>query len=212
MPPLAVAIAARAQTMRLRASLAIGVAALALSSAGFAAFEIMHRPPGVESPAPVLGGPFELVDHTGKRVTEADYRGKAMLMFFGYTYCPDVCPMSLMNVAEALRLLGREAGRVAPLFVSVDPERDTPARLAEYVAAFDSRIVGLSGSPEQIARAARAYRVYYAKHERAGTGNYLVDHSAFLYVMDRTGRFVSYLRHTDTPETMAGAIRSALAR
>ena len=198
--------------MRLRASLAIGLAALALCGAGFAAFEIAHRPSGEESAPPMLGGPFELVDHTGRRVTDADYRGKAMLVFFGYTYCPDVCPTTLMTVAEALRRLGRDADRIAPLFVSVDPGRDTPARLAEYVAAFDARIVGLTGSPAQIARAAHAYRAYYAKHERAGSGDYLVDHSAFLYVMDRAGRFVTHLRHTDSPETVAAALRAALSR
>jgi protein SCO1/2 len=214
--------------MRLRSSLLLGCALIAAGAAGFALFEIMKpdstRGPaspasagsvsaGSASTAPIsVGGPFALTDHTGKRVTEADYRGRVILVFFGYTYCPDVCPATLNNISDALRLLGDRADEVAPLFISVDDGRDDLKRMAEYVAAFDRRVVGLVGSAEEIAAAAKAYRIYYAKREREAPNDYLMDHSAYVYVMDRDGRYVTHLRATDTPEKIAETVRPLLDR
>ncbi|MFT8243171.1 SCO family protein [Roseomonas sp. BN140053] len=157
-----------------------------------------------------LGGPFTLVDQTGKTVTDADYRGKVVVIFFGYSFCPDVCPTELSVVASAMDLLGADADRVQPLFVSVDPERDTPAKLADYVALFHPRIAGLTGTPEQVAAAARAFRVYYAKTTPPGAGEYLMDHSAFTYLLGPDGKLRTLFRPGVTPEQLAEAVRSNL--
>lgn len=203
--------------MRLKSSLLLGLVAIAACGAGFAVFELaLPRSAATAEPgAPpqgLIGGPFALTDHTGKRVTDKDYRGRAMLVVFGYTYCPDICPASLANASDALGLLGTEADKVAPLFITVDPARDTQARLADYVTAFDRRLVGLTGTAAEVAAAAKAYRVYFARHERKNSPDYLMDHSAYLYVMDRTGRFVTHLRATDTPDKIADALRAAIAK
>jgi protein SCO1/2 len=120
---------------------------------------------GAPSPAarPAVGGPFALVDSEGRAVTDADFRGRFMLVYFGFTYCPDVCPTSLTYIAQALDRLGPDADKVVPVFITVDPERDTPEQLKEYVRHFHPKLVGLTGTPEQIAAAAKAYRVYFAK-------------------------------------------------
>ena len=119
---------------------------------------------GIASPAGMaVGGPFTLLDQNARPVTDTRFRGRWMLVYFGYTYCPDVCPTELQTIAAALESLGPQAAQVVPLFITVDPERDTPAHLAEYVGLFDERLIGLTGTPQQIADVARAYRVYYAK-------------------------------------------------
>lgn len=162
---------------------------------------------GVALPAGVsVGGPFRLTDHTGREVTEADYQGRYLLVFFGFTYCPDICPMELQVMAAALDVLGPDAERVQPLFISVDPQRDTPEQMAEYVALFDDRIIGLTGTAEQVAAAARAYRVYYAR----GPGddqNYQVDHSTFTYLMGPDGAFLTVFPRGTDAEAMAAATR-----
>ena len=133
-----------------------------------------------------IGGPFHLTDDKGHDVTDADYRGRWMLVFFGYTNCPDECPLTLQKMASAL---GKLADRVAPLFITVDPARDTPSPLASYLTNFDPRIVGLTGSEAQIAAAAKAYRVYYAPAQHEQPGADLVNHSTFLYLMEPAGKF-----------------------
>jgi len=154
-----------------------------------------------------IGGPFELVDHTGRPVTEADYAGKFLLVFFGYTYCPDICPTTLNTVALTMQTLGDDAAMVQPLFVTIDPERDTPQVLADYVALFDANIVGLTGTQEQIATIAKAYRVHYRKAEIEGDpDNYLMDHSTIVYLMAPDGSFISIFRHDDPPDDIAAAI------
>jgi protein SCO1/2 len=132
-------------------------------------------------------------------------------MVFGYTFCPDVCPTTLQHVAQALDLLGSEADRVQPLFVTIDPERDSPEVLAAYVGAFHPRMVGLTGTRDQIERITRNYRVYRAKAE-AGDGDYLMDHSAFVYLLGSDGRLLTYLRHDASPESIAALIEPLLAR
>jgi protein SCO1/2 len=155
-----------------------------------------------------IGGPFTLVDHRGVTVTDQTYRGKWLMIFFGFTFCPDVCPTTLNEFAEALNALGPAATRVQPLFITVDPDRDTPDVLRDYIEAFDSRIVGLTGRPEQIAAVAKAYHAFY---RRAGKGpDYRVDHTGTIYIVDPNGRFNSRLRH-DTPGTeMAAHLKKLL--
>jgi protein SCO1/2 len=158
--------------------------------------------------AGAVGGPFTLTDQTGATVTDRTYRGKWLLIYFGFTYCPDACPTALNNIAQALDALGPEAARIQPLLISVDPERDTPAVLRDYVAAFDSRIIGLTGTPEQVAAVARAYRVFY---QRVGDGpDYTVDHITAIYVVDPDGRFDSLLAHDLTGPEMAKRLEKLL--
>ncbi len=163
----------------------------------------------VAGQAVVPGGPFSLVDHKGNPSSDQDFSGRHLLMLFGYTYCPDVCPTSLGAIASALDLLGDRGEAVQPLFVTIDPERDTPAVLADYVASFHPRLIGLTGSAEQIRQVAYDYRVYYAKAE-TGDGDYLVDHSAYIYLIGPDGQTLTYLKHDATPEAMAEAIGAFL--
>lgn len=162
--------------------------------------------------AAAIGGPFALVDHDGRRVTDADFRGRYMLIYFGYTYCPDICPLSLVRNAEALALVGPRAERVVPILITVDPERDTSEHLRDYVALFDDRLVGLTGSADEIKAAAKAYRVYYAKVTPEGSDPdaYLVDHSGFTYLMGPDGRFLQFFRHDLGAPEMAERLRKLL--
>jgi protein SCO1/2 len=166
---------------------------------------------GIQLPQGVaLGGPFTLVDHTGRTVTERDFAGRPMLLYFGFTYCPDVCPTELGTIAAALDAMGPAGERVTPVLVTIDPERDTPAALADYVSRFHPRMIGLTGSAEQIAQAARAYRVYYAKVRPRDSTDYLMDHSSFIYFVGPDGRVRSLFRPETTPEAIAAAITSQL--
>ncbi|HEY7459848.1 MAG TPA: SCO family protein [Xanthobacteraceae bacterium] len=137
-----------------------------------------------------VGGAFKLTDHNGHAVTEADFKGKPFLVFFGFTHCPDVCPTALFDMSEALRRLGPDADRARALFITVDPERDTPEKLKQYLSSFDPRIVGLTGTPDEIAAVTKTYKVYAKKVPTEG-GDYTMDHSAIVYLMDRQGRFVA---------------------
>ena len=150
-----------------------------------------------------FGRDFELVDHTGKTRTLADFRGKVVTVFFGYTQCPDVCPTTLSEMAEVMQLLGDKADRVQVLFVSVDPERDTQPLLAEYVPAFDKRFIGLYGTPEATAKVAKEYRVFYQKVTGANPGTYTVDHTAGSYVYDPQGRLRLFVKHAQGAKPLA---------
>lgn len=159
--------------------------------------------------AALFGGPWTLtaVDD-GRTVTEASWKGEVVVLYFGYLSCPDLCPTQLQTIAEALEQLGPDAGRVRPLFVSVDPERDGAARIAAFTAQFHSRILGLTGTPEEIARIARAYRVSYQK---VGSGpTYAIDHSVAVYLIDPDGRTAAVLGPDTTADAMAAAIRSVM--
>jgi protein SCO1/2 len=152
-----------------------------------------------------IGGPFTLVDGHGHTVTDRDLRGRYLLVYFGYTFCPDVCPTTLAEIAGALDKLGEKAKDVQPVFITVDPRRDTPQVVAGYTAAFSPRILGLTGTPEQIAKVAREYKVYFARRgEDAQT--YSVDHSSILYLMGPDGRFIAPLRTDGSADTMANDI------
>jgi len=163
---------------------------------------------------PQVGGAFSLVDHTGRTVTDQDFRGEYLLIYFGYTFCPDVCPNTLLAVSQALDDLGPLADQVRPILITVDPERDDRAVLAEYVRHFHPRLVGLTGSPERIAEAAKAYQVYYAKaqlpEDQGADDDYLMDHSGFLYLMDREGRLGALLSHNSGPDEIAAKIRELM--
>jgi len=154
-----------------------------------------------------IGGPFALIDHNGQPRTDADFRGKLMLVYFGFTYCPDVCPTDLQNIGLALDQLGSAGDIVQPLFVTVDPERDTAEHLAEYVPLFHPRLIGLTGEAAAIRKAADAYKVYYAKVARTDRSDYTVDHSAFLYVINRDGRYLGFFPPATPPDRMADVIR-----
>ncbi len=157
-----------------------------------------------------VGGPFALVDSQGKTVTDQTFRGRWMLVYFGYTYCPDVCPTELQAVASSLDKLGPLAAQVAPLFITIDPERDTGRTLAEYTKLFDDRLVGLTGTPAQIAAAAKAYRVYYNKVTPKDASAYLMDHSSFLYLMGPDGQLRMLFKQGTSGDEIADAIRTRI--
>lgn len=166
---------------------------------------------GLQMPGGVsLGGPFELVDQTGKAVTDRDYAGRWLLVYFGYTFCPDVCPTELGTMASALDAMGASAEAVTPLLITIDPQRDTPAALADYVSRFHPRLQGLTGTPEQIAAVARRYRVYYARVQRPEMTDYLMDHSSFIYLVGPDGRVRSLFRPEMTPEQIAAAVEGQM--
>jgi protein SCO1/2 len=159
----------------------------------------------VAQPA-AIGGPFQLTDQNGKAVTDKNLKGKPTLIFFGYTHCPDVCPTSLFEISEVLRAMGKDADKVNAVFISVDPERDTQATMKDYLSSFDPHLQGLSGDPAEIAKVITSYRVY-AKKVPAKDGDYTMDHTALIYLMDREGRFVSPFNLKRTPEEAAADLK-----
>src|SRR4051794_18635980 len=164
--------------------------------------------PGIIAAAPA-GGPFTMVDHAGRTVTDRTYSGKYLLVFFGYTHCPDVCPTTLDRITQVMEALGPDGEAVQPLFVSVDPKRDTPEVLAAYVTHFHPRIVGLTGSPEQVEAMATAYRAYFAAQDD-DTGDYSVDHTAFEYLTGPDGKNRYVFTAAAEPERVAEVIRGVV--
>lgn len=161
---------------------------------------------------PLVGGPFSLIDQTGKRVTDQDYRGRYMLVFFGYTNCPDICPAGLQVMSAALDKLGKRADEIVPVFITLDPTQDTPERIAAYVKAFSPRLVGLTGSESEIAATAKAYRVYFQKvPDDKDPSRYTIDHSAIFYLMGKDGSLVAPIAHTNDVDQLAGALSRALS-
>ena len=156
-----------------------------------------------------IGGPFKLTDQNGKVITEQDLKGHPFLVFFGFTHCPDVCPTTLFEVSEVMRALGPDAERARALFITVDPERDTPAVMNDYLSSFDPHLSGLTGDPAEIAAVAKAYRVYFKKVP-LDEGGYTMDHTAIVYLMDKTGRFVSPFNLKRPIEAAAGDLRRYL--
>lgn len=158
-----------------------------------------------------VGGPFSLLDTTGKRVTDKDFRGRYMLVYFGFTYCPDVCPTGLQVISAVLDQLGGKADQIAPIFISLDPERDTPQQMGEYVKSFGPRIIGLTGTPEEVAEVARAYRVYFKKvKDEKSTAGYSVDHTSIMYVMDTKGEFVAHFTHATAVDAIVARLQKLL--
>ncbi|MBL9028923.1 MAG: SCO family protein [Caedimonas sp.] len=152
---------------------------------------------------PHIGGSFRLIDHHGNPRTDADFKGKYVMVYFGYSFCPDICPAALTNMSEALAALKEKAEQVHSLFITIDPERDTIAHLARYIESFHPRFIALTGEPKQIEKVKKAYRVYGAKTKPDGTStDYIMDHSSIIYVMDRQGRFIAHFNHATPPHEM----------
>ncbi len=185
----------RARAIRIALLTAIVVAVLAI-----AAPFLMPRQ---EDGRPLVGGPFTLIDQAGRRVTDQDLRGRWALIYFGYTFCPDACPLGLQNMTQALDLLGDKAQQIRPVLITVDPARDTVAALAEYAKSFHPDLLALTGSEAEIATAAKAYRVFYKKVESAQHTDYLMDHSSIIYLMDPQGRYATHFTHQTSPQDMA---------
>src|SRR5437762_9563588 len=153
-----------------------------------------------------IGGPFQLVDQNGATVTDQDFKGHPFLVFFGFTHCPEVCPTALFDISEIFGKLGPDADKVNALFVTVDPERDTPQALKEYLSSFNPRLTGVGGDADALAAVAKAYRVYYKKVPLKD-GDYTMDHTAIVYLMDKNGQFVSPFSLRRRPEDAAGELR-----
>lgn len=158
-----------------------------------------------------IGGPFTLTDQDGRRVSDSDFDGKYRLVYFGFSYCPDVCPVDLQLVGQAMRQLEASdpniAAKIQPIFISVDPERDTPAVLKEFVGAFHPRLMGLTGSPEEIAEVAKRYGIYFAKVGDEGAENYLVDHSRTLLLFGQEGEPIAIIPHDQGVDAMVAELR-----
>jgi protein SCO1/2 len=165
------------------------------------------RDPGYGAAPVQVGGPFSLVDQTGAPVTDQSYKGKYRLIYFGYTFCPDACPTELQIMAQAIDSLGADGAKIQPIFITIDPERDTVEHMAAYVKLFDPRLVGLTGTPEQIAGVARAYRVYYAKAPAQDEGPYMMNHSSYVYLMNPDGKFLTVFSSDLDADRLASEIR-----
>lgn len=197
--------------------LLLGAAAVSLAlKQGSSAADPTQNREFVDPGSVPIGGPFRLTDHTGNTVTDMDFEGKYLLVFFGFTYCPDICPTTLSEIARTMDLLGDQSGAVQPLFITVDPERDTPEIMAEYVAAFHPAIIGLTGTLDQTAAIAKAYRLYYEKapaEERqamADSGDYTVNHQGNTYLMNPEGEYLRHFSYGTPPEEMAESIGRAI--
>jgi len=165
-----------------------------------------------DNAAQAIGGPFALTTGDGRSVTDQDFRGKFMLVYFGYTFCPDVCPTTLNAIADAMDKLGPTAARVQPIFITVDPKRDTPAVMKQYTANFGPKLLGLTGTPEQIAKVAKEYRVYYAEHRTGpGPNDYSMDHSSIVYLMGPDGKFLAPIPAEESATTIAVDIQKAVS-
>ncbi|WP_316175633.1 MULTISPECIES: SCO family protein [unclassified Bradyrhizobium] len=171
-------------------------------------FLLMGGGRNIAAPA-AIGGPFQLTDQSGAVVTEKSLEGRPTLIFFGFTHCPDVCPTSLFEISEVLRAMGKDADSVNAYFVSVDPERDNPAAMKDYLSSFDPHLKGLTGDPEVLAKVLTEYRVY-AKKVPLKDGDYTMDHTALVYLMDRNGRFVAPFNLKRTPEEAAADLKKYL--
>jgi cytochrome oxidase Cu insertion factor (SCO1/SenC/PrrC family) len=157
-----------------------------------------------------IGGPFSLPDQQGRRVGPAQWRGKVVLMYFGYTFCPDACPTDLSNIAAAIEALGPDGSKVQPVFVTIDPQRDKPALIGRYAQSFNPRFAALSGTEAEIRRVARSYKVFYEKVPRRGTDQYLIDHTSFTYLLDTEGRYAGYFPPGTSGRRMSEQVKALL--
>ena len=156
-----------------------------------------------------VGGPFTLTDQTGKQRSDTEFRGKLMIVYFGYTYCPDVCPTDLMAITQALDALGPAAVGVQPVFITIDPERDTKV-LADYVSAFHHSLVGLTGLPDEIRKGANAYKAFYVKVQDERSGDYSIDHAGVIYLMGRNGEYLGFMPPQTNPDRLTEVLRKNL--
>ena len=163
----------------------------------------------ITATASAVGGPFRLTDQNGKAITDQDLKGRPFLVFFGFTHCPEVCPTALFDISEVLTKLGPDADKINALFITVDPERDTPATLKDYLSSFNPRLIGVGGDAEALAAVAKAYRVYYKKVPTKD-GDYTMDHTAIVYLMDKNGEFIAPFNLKRRPEEAATELRRYL--
>jgi protein SCO1/2 len=199
---------------RLLIAALVGAALVFVGAGAFLAFDLRNGPRGVARTwlGSAIGGHFDLVDQNGKRVSDTDLRGTWLLVYFGYTHCPDACPAALNNIALTFRELGAaRRAAIRPVFITIDPARDTPDVMKDYVASFDAPILALTGTAAQVAQAATAYRVYYAQRAEPG-GNYSLDHTSVIYVIDPKGRFAASLANEATPAQMAERLEQLLGQ
>jgi protein SCO1/2 len=194
------------RTMRMMLVLAAFLGGLVLCLGSILWFTGRGGPGQVASLPSTVGGPFNLTDQNGKPISNESFRGKPFLVFFGFTHCPDVCPTTLFEVSEVMRRLGPDADKTAALFITVDPERDTPDKMKEYLSSFDPHLLAATGNPEAMAAVAKAYRVYYKKIPTDG-GDYTMDHTAIVYLMDKNGQFVTPFNLRRKPEEAAADLR-----
>ena len=167
--------------------------------------------PGLEVSQSFIGGEFEMVNHLGKTVTQETFKGRHMLVYFGYTFCPDVCPTELQSVTVALNDMGKTADEITPVFVTIDPERDDVAAVREYIGFFHPRLVGLTGTATQVQTITDAFGVFYARARNTGeTSDYLMDHSSLIFLMDEDGQYITHIRTGTSPEVMARLLTDAL--
>ena len=206
-----------APSLRRRPRLALIVGLLAvvavLGAGAFVALDMRDRTQGAAGGllSAAIGGPFKLIDQNGNTVTNTDLEGKWLLVYFGYTHCPDACPTALNSISLALSDLGAaQKQQVRPVFITIDPARDTSQAMKQYVSAFGAPILALTGSDAAIRQAANEYRVYYAKHPESG-GDYSMDHTSIIYVMDPKGRFTASFSGEDPPEQMAARLKKLLS-
>ena len=205
-----VAIARRSSLSRVWLTLACVLFSVPLAANEAAEPSATELIEGLLSGKAPVGGPFELTDQTGHRRSDLDFRGKLVVLYFGYTFCPDVCPTELQSISLALDKLGAVADTVQPLFVTIDPERDTPARLAEFASSFHPRLIGLTGSLADVRKTAVAYRTFFVKNSAVTPGDYSVDHTGFIYLIGKDGRYLGFLPPGLTPDAIADAIRARL--
>ncbi len=159
----------------------------------------------------LIGGDFSLTDGKGKTITNKDFRGKHMLIYFGFTHCPDICPTSLLLIQNAINQLGDKGKNIVPIFITLDPERDTPEAVGQYVAHFGPNLVGLSGTAEQIKHVADAYKIYYRKVEDKDSAmGYVIDHSGFMYLMGPDGKYVTHFPHTIAEQSLTDGLAAAI--
>lgn len=196
---------------RSTALFAAAVLFLAVLAAGYGFYLRSLPAPDGGSGLALIGGPFSMVNQDGKPVTEKDFRGRFMLIFFGYTYCPDVCPTELQVMTAAIDAMGEDGKAITPILVTVDPARDTPEVLKSYVENFGPNVVGLTGSAEQVAAMARAYRVYYAKAGSGGATDYLMDHSNIIYLMGPDGSFLRHFTFTTDAPKLASELKESVS-
>ena len=192
--------------------LAVPLVAFTLGLVVLGVAAVLTLAPSRGPAASAVGGPFTLVDQDGRTVSERDFAGKPFLVFFGFTRCPDICPTKLFELSEVLRATGDKGRRLRALFITVDPERDTPDHLKHYMPLFHPRLIGLTGDAAAIEAAVRAYRVYFEKVERANSADYTVDHSGFIYLIGRNGEYLGFFPPGTSAERLADAIRPSVTR
>jgi protein SCO1/2 len=192
--------------LRIIRYVAWGAVAVVAAATGYFAWQWQSGSGPTRLSIASIGGPFALTDQKGAAVTDASLKGHPSVMFFGYTYCPDVCPTTLFEMTAWLDTLGPEADKLKVYFVTVDPERDTVEKMAEYLTSFDPRITGLTGSPEAVAEMTKAYRIYSRKVPVEG-GSYIMDHTASVYLLDKDGAFTGTIDYKEAPETAVAKLK-----